>query len=135
MSTDAKSVVTRYYQLVQQPDELDEVCSLDLKGHGQTGADLKGLKTEIRMFLEAFPDLRTDIRHLVQEGDLISSWVTYRGTHQGVFAGIPGSGRPVNIAGWDLVRVEDGKIVEITSFCDLFALMNQIGALPTAAPA
>jgi hypothetical protein len=29
----------------------------------------------------------------------------------------------------------DGKIVEITQYCDLFTILNQIGALPTAAPA
>src|SRR5918995_362437 len=34
-----------------------------------------------------------------------------------------------------LVRIRDGKIVEITQYCDLFAIMSQIGALPTAAPA
>ncbi len=31
--------------------------------------------------------------------------------------------------------MRDGKIVEITQYCDLFAIMSQIGALPTAASA
>ena len=30
--------------------------------------------------------------------------------------------------------IQDGKIVEITQYCDLFMIMSQIGALPTAAP-
>ena len=55
-------------------------------------------------------------------------------THQADFAGVPASGRKVRFAAWDLVRVRDGKIVEITQYCDLFAIMSQIGALPTAAP-
>lgn len=48
---------------------------------------------------------------------------------------MPGSGRNVKFVAWDLIRVEDGRIVEITQYCDVFTLMNQIGALPTAAPA
>jgi predicted ester cyclase len=71
----------------------------------------------------------------VAEGDLVSTWVSYVGTHRGTFAGVPASDRPIRIAGWDLIRVENDKIVEITSFCDVFTLMNQIGALPTATPA
>ena len=55
-------------------------------------------------------------------------------THRGDFAGVPASGRAVKFAGWDLLRIRDGKIVEITQYCDLFMIMSQIGALPTAAP-
>jgi hypothetical protein len=33
------------------------------------------------------------------------------------------------------MRISDGRIDELTEYCDLFALMNQIGALPTATPA
>jgi steroid delta-isomerase-like uncharacterized protein len=73
--------------------------------------------------------------HVICEGDLVSTWITYTGTHQGDFAGVPGSGREIKITGWDLFRVEDGKVAELTQYCDLFTLMNQIGALPTAAPA
>ena len=71
----------------------------------------------------------------MQEDDLISSWVSYTATHAADFAGVPASGRRVKFAEWDLFRVRDGKIVEITQYCDLFTIMSQIGALPTAAPA
>jgi predicted ester cyclase len=61
--------------------------------------------------------------------------VTWKGTHTGEFAGVPGTGREMSIAGWDLVRVQDGRIVELTQYCDVFTLLNQIGAMATAAPA
>jgi steroid delta-isomerase-like uncharacterized protein len=135
MSTDRKAVVTRYYELLETPDALDEVCAPDIKGHaGASADDLESFKQSHKNFRESFPDLRTEVRHLVEEGDLVSTWVNYTGTHGGEFAGVPASGREVKIMGWDLIRVSDGKIVEITSMCDLFTLMNQIGALPTATP-
>ena len=137
MSTDPKGVATRYYEIMGDwaPEKLDEICSPDLRGHAGAGADLAGLKNAIGSFVDAFPDLKANIRHLVCEGDTVSAWVTYEGTHHGPFAGIPGSGRSIRIAGWDLFQVKDGRLVELTSSCDVFTLMNQIGALPTAAPA
>ena len=137
MSSDPKSVARRFYEIVSDwsPDKLEEICSPDLRGHAGAGADLAQLKRSIGSFVEAFPDLRADTRHLVCEGDLVSTWVSYEGTHHGEFAGVSGSGRPVKFAAWDLIRVEDGRIAEITQYCDVFTLMNQIGALPTTAPA
>jgi steroid delta-isomerase-like uncharacterized protein len=133
----AKAVLQRFYEIVNEgaTEKLDDVCAPDLKGHAGAGADLSQLKQSIASFREAFPDLRAEIRYAVAEDDLVSTWVSYQGTHQGEFAGVPGSGRNVKFVAWDLIRVEDGRIVEITQYCDVFTLMNQIGALPTAAPA
>ncbi|MGH2703205.1 MAG: ester cyclase, partial [Actinomycetota bacterium] len=50
------------------------------------------------------------------------------------FAGVPASGREVKFAAWDLFRVDGGKIIELTQYCDLFTILHQIGALPTATP-
>jgi steroid delta-isomerase-like uncharacterized protein len=137
MATTEKDVVRRLYEITNthRVDQLDEVCSPDLKGHAGAGADLRELKASIRSFLEPFPDLHVDPRYLVQEGDLVSAWLIYTATHQGEFAGVPASGRRLKFAGWDLMRIQDGRVVEITQYCDLFTIMSQIGALPTAAPA
>ena len=137
METKEKNVARRLYELVSEgrPEACDEVCASDLVGHAGAGSDLADLKASVGSFMVPFPDLAAEVQHLVQEGDLVSVWLTYTATHQSEFAGVPASGRRVRFAGWDLVRVNDGKIVEITEYCDLFALMSQIGALPTAAPA
>ena len=137
MSSETKAVAERYYEIVSsgKVQALDEICAPDLVGHAGAGSNLTGLKLSVGSFLEAFPDLKATIRSVVAEGDQVSTWVTYEGTHEGEFAGITGTGRHIKIAGWELFRIVDGRIVEITSSCDVFTLMNQIGALPTAAPA
>ena len=104
------------------------------EGARRRRGELQPLKLSIGSFREAFPDLTGELRYVVAEGDLVSTWVSYEGTHQGEFAGV-GIGPPVKFVAWDLMRVADGRIVEITQYCDVFTLMNQIGALPTAAPA
>ena len=137
METAEKGVVRRFYEIVGggRPEDFDEVCSPELVGHAGAGSNLAELKAAIGSFLVPFPDLTADVRYLVQEDDLISSWVSMRATHEADFAGVPASGRRVKFAEWDLFRVRDGKILEITQYCDLFTIMSQIGALPTAAPA
>jgi steroid delta-isomerase-like uncharacterized protein len=137
METTEKEVVHRFYEIINDgsPERLDEICSPDLKGHAGAGADLAELKSSLASFLAPFPDLTAEVRNMVQEDDLVSVWITYTGTQQGDFAGVPASGRTVKFAAWDLLRVRDGKIAEITQYCDLFTIMSQIGALPTAAPA
>jgi steroid delta-isomerase-like uncharacterized protein len=137
MESTEKDLVRRYYDLVNAgtPERFDEICSPDLQGHAGAGADLADLKSSVASFLAPFPDLTADLRHVVQEGDLVSVWISYTATHQADFAGVPASGRSVRFAAWDLLRVRDGRIVEITSYCDLFTILSQIGALPTAAPA
>jgi steroid delta-isomerase-like uncharacterized protein len=131
-----KDVARRFYEIVDsgRPEDLDEVCAADLVGHAGAGSDLHELKRSLAGFLAAFPDMTTRVDHLVQEGDLVSAWLTYTATHRGDFAGVPSSDRRVRFAGWDLLRIRDGRIVEITQYCDLFMIMSQIGALPTAAP-
>ena len=134
---DTKAVARAFYEAVtsgRTDEALDAVCAPDMRGHAGAGATLEDLKASISGFAAAFPDRQIEIRYLVTEGDLVSTWVTYKGTHQAPFAGIPGSGARVQFAAWDLMRVKDGRIVELTQYCDLFTVMNQIGALPTAAP-
>jgi predicted ester cyclase len=137
MSNNPKDVVRQFYAVVNDwsPERLDEVCSPALRGHAGAGADLDQLKQSIASFRDAFPDLHAELRAVLCEGNLVSTWATYEGTHRGDFAGVPGSGRQVKFTAWDLVEVRDGKIVDITQSCDVFALMNQIGALPTVTPA
>ena len=137
MDTNEKSVVRRFYDVVNsgKVEDLDVVCAEDLRGHAGAGSDLAELKASLGGFLAAFPDLSAEIRDLIQEDDRVSAWLSYTGTHRADFAGVPASGRKVTFAAWDLVTVRDGKIVEITQYCDLFAIMSQIGALATAAPA
>jgi steroid delta-isomerase-like uncharacterized protein len=137
METTEKSVVRRFYEIVTSGrlEALDELCAPDLVGHAGAGSDLADLKASLSSFQVPFPDLSVDVRHLIQEGDTVSTWVSYTATHQAEFAGVPASGRRVKFAAWDLIRVRDDKIVEITQYCDLFTILSQIGALPTAAPA
>ena len=55
---------------------------------------------------------------------------TARVTHQGDLMGIPPSGKPVTITGFDYFRVAGGKIAQMWQEVDQMGMMQQIGAIP-----
>jgi hypothetical protein len=53
-------------------------------------AAVKILYTKLR---EAFPDFSADIKWQSADGDLVTTYKIYHGTHSGEFLGIPATGR------------------------------------------
>lgn len=87
-------------------------------------ADIKALYTE---WLQAFPDLSVDVNEEVAEGDVVVQYVTLHGTHEGRFRDVEPTGRDIEIDGFQLREVRDGKIVASTSMVGMGALMKQLG--------
>ena len=55
---------------------------------------------------------------------------TTRGTHTGELLGIPPTDRQVAVGGIDMVRIEDGLIVEHRGLTDTVGLMRQLAEGP-----
>jgi predicted ester cyclase len=81
----------------------------------------------------AFPDFRPEIHWQVAAGDLVTTYKTYDGTHQGDFLGVPATGRKVTFHTVDAMRVVDGKITEHWGVATLLDLMQQLGVVPSLA--
>lgn len=84
----------------------------------------------IGVFYSAFPDLYHTFEDQVAEGDKVVTRVTFHGTHQGDFQGIPPTGKEVAFAGILIDRFEGGKIVEHWSNLDMLGMMQQLGVIP-----
>jgi steroid delta-isomerase-like uncharacterized protein len=81
-------------------------------------------------FTTGFPDSRISIEACIAEGDTVVTRWTLTGTHQGMFQGIPPTGRAVRFNGIEFNRVLKGRLVEHWSMFDNLALLQQIGAMP-----
>lgn len=94
---------------------------MDLEGHSQFGT----------MFYSAFPDLEHIIEDTVAEDGKAVVRFTLHGTHQGVFMGIPPTGKEVWIACMAIFQIADGKITQVHGMFDQFGQMQQLGVIPT----
>ncbi|WP_230534557.1 ester cyclase [Microvirga roseola] len=76
----------------------------------------------------AFPDFHAVIHWQAAEGDLVTTYKTYHGTHEGLFLGVPPTGRRVSFETVDAMRVRNGQIIEHWGVANLYKLMEQLGA-------
>lgn len=135
-ANEKKALLARFYEMWSGDSKIDpaEICSQDYLDHmPHPGPEkLEGLKAAIAMFRAAFPDSRNACQFAITEGDLVSGHAKFRGTHTGYLMDIPPSGKKVEMNTMDVVRIDsDGKICEIWHIEDMFAMMTQIGALPS----
>ena len=93
----------------------------------------EGVRQQFDGFRAAFDGFRAEILDQVAEGDKVVTRKVFRGTHAGAFQGIEPTGAEVEIHVIDIVRVEDGRIVEHWNVGDRLVLLAQLGALPVAA--
>jgi steroid delta-isomerase-like uncharacterized protein len=93
-----------------------------------TTPDKDGVRVLYHRLREAFPDFRPEIGWQTVDGDVVTTFKTYHGTHLGPFLGIAPTGRPVQFETVDAMRVRDGRIVEHWGVANLFSVVHQLGA-------
>ncbi len=112
---------------------LKELFAPDFVDHGALPGqtpDREGHKQILAAFRSAFPDLNVTTEDIVAEGDKVVTRWTARGTHQGELMGIPPTGKEVRIKGIDVLRIEEGRMVERWAEYNDLEVMQQLGAVP-----
>ena len=110
----------------------DQIFADDVVDHGSPPGrqGLAGVKESFNKMRAAFPDLRCTLDDILAEGERVHVRLTIRGTHQGIYAGIPPTGASIAWTGMDDFRFANGKVVERWSERDR---VTQIGQLRAAA--
>jgi steroid delta-isomerase-like uncharacterized protein len=115
-------------------DAIDAIIAPDAVDHnpnpGQPPGS-EGVKWVVRAFRAGLPDLRMELEDQIAEGDTVADRWTISGTHQGELFGIPATGKRVRMAGIDMIRVVEGKMVEHWLSVDQLGLLQQLGIVPT----
>lgn len=140
MSAESKALLNRFFEGVNAGDlsVIDEVIADDFVEREEfpgISPDKAGVKQFFEMFRGAFPDFRMEPRETVAEGDLLCVRSVTTGTHEGEFLGVPPTGKRIEAAGFDMVRIRDGQVTEHWGLLDALTLMQQLGAIPEEAPA
>ncbi|MEK7314657.1 MAG: ester cyclase [Candidatus Eisenbacteria bacterium] len=95
-------------------------------GRGDTRDDYRRM---LQAFYAAFPDFHTDIEDLAIDESRATAAIrwTARGTHRGAYLGVAPSERAIDFAGIEIIRVEEGRIVERWGEWDGMSLLAQLG--------
>ena len=76
------------------------------------------------------PDFRPEIHWQTVEGDIVTTFKTYHGTHRGDFLGIAPTGKTIHFETVDAMRVRNGKITDHWGVANLYSALQQLGQLP-----
>jgi steroid delta-isomerase-like uncharacterized protein len=134
----AKAVVRRNTEEVQGRgnfevfEELFADDFIDRTPQPNTTPDKDGVRRLYQTLRAAFPDFHAEIHWQTADGEIVTTYKTYHGTHQGPFLGVAPTGRKIHFETVDAMRVHDGKITEHWGVANLFSLMQQLGAWPNA---
>lgn len=97
------------------------------------GTTSRGSSAIASLFTEtwkATPDVRTEVRGVIAQGDAAAWEWTMSATHTGDFPNLPATGRAFTISGVSIIRVRAGKIVSQRDYYDQAGFLRQVGALP-----
>src|SRR5215207_9514189 len=135
MSEENKVVVRRFFEELLSADNLavaDELLSPGFRFYfagSPDPMDLERYKEFLVARRAAFPDRRFVVEDMIAEGEKVSARFIMRGTHKGEFRGIAPSGREVKMTGIDMIRLEEGKMVEDRVEVDQLGMMRQLGVI------
>jgi steroid delta-isomerase-like uncharacterized protein len=92
--------------------------------HGRDAAIEKGMGA----FLRGVPDLQIELRGEPIVGTDAVAWEwTFTGTNTGTWGGIPATNQHIQLKGFSLMRLRDGRIVALSSYYDTGTLNRQLG--------
>jgi steroid delta-isomerase-like uncharacterized protein len=120
-------------------DEALELVGSDYVGHIPGAPEpihgTDGFRDFVNMYLTGFPDGTITVDDQIAEGELVATRWTARGTHTGELMGMPPTGKQVTVSGITYARIADGRAREAWLSWDTLSMMQQLGAVPEAAPA
>jgi predicted ester cyclase len=112
-------------------DAIDELVAPDKVNHNPFPGEpigREGSKYNIRQCLDGFPDLHIIIDLLVAEGDLVTGYLSWTGTHTGQFMGIEPTNDPVTVKATSTIRIdENDQIAEHWGVWDMKGFEAQVG--------
>jgi steroid delta-isomerase-like uncharacterized protein len=132
MSDTHKSVIRRFYEEINKGnlDVINDLASETFVEHEEfpgLAPSREGVRQLFQMFRDAFSDFAIVTDDMVAEGDKVFVRAHMTGTHRGEFMGIAATGRSINVPFADIVRFENGKVVEHWGITDTGAMMQQLG--------
>jgi steroid delta-isomerase-like uncharacterized protein len=105
-------------------------------GTGRRTKDAEEYVQLVQGWKQAFPDAMGNIRQAISSGNTVVQEITWEGTHTGDLVGpagtMPASGKRIAVPATVWYTFQGDQIREIHHHLDLMAMLQQIGAMPSA---
>jgi predicted ester cyclase len=119
---------------------IDTLLSADSKDHSSDTAmhtpdGPAGLKAMIADMRAGSPDMKTEIKHMAVDGDVLLAYGTMSGTNSGSMMGMPPTNRKWSGQYCDVVKFgSDMKMTEHWGVYDEMKMMKDLGLIPDGPP-
>lgn len=114
-----KTIALRWMESGWQKTNLevfDKLHTPQFTNHGSSGggANLSDFKRGIRELYEGFPDFFAAVEDIIIDERAQKVAIRWKGvgTHQGTIAGLRPTSKKVTFLGIDILRIENGKVME-----------------------
>ena len=114
--------------------DMDQINKVFDPKYEQIPPQKPGLEPGVENFMKAyqegfgsmFSNLKGEITHVVQNGDLVSVRGEYTMEHTGEAFGVPATNKIVKFTAFDLHQIKNGKIIKTWHLEDFFSIMTQV---------
>ena len=133
MSNNNSNLIQLYFEEVWNKGNvglLDEIISENYINHSPGAPNSipgpEGLKPIVTAIREGFPDLRFEIKNIVDAGDQVAVHTIMHGTNTGPLFGSSPTNKSVRVEQMQIERIENGKIVEHWRLTDELSMQKQL---------
>lgn len=115
-------------------DGLDAIVAENFMSHmampGVSSTGIQQLKDMIAVSSAAFTENKGEDLHLTAEGDRVIAHYRWKAKNTGaMMEGMPATNAPVDVYSVDILRFENGKIVEHWAYMEEMKMMEQLGMM------
>jgi predicted ester cyclase len=128
-----KEIVRRFnHEFIQGKNiqVFEETVDTSFINHTTPAAAINAGKEGVLQFIQwmwqVFPDLKVDIQMQIAEGDLVTTYKTFHGTHKDTYMGIEATNKKVSFRTIDIIRIKNERAIEHWSVRDNMSLYQQL---------
>ena len=132
MGEEARNVIEAYAQN-HDPKHFAEDAVFTQMALPQPFTGREAIAGMLRLFYEdAFSDAKGELRQVAADNERGLGFIefTFKGKHTGALAGIPATGRDVEVPMLGVYEIASGKIQRARLYYDMATLTRQLGQLP-----
>ena len=129
MTTEANAMLARRWFTegwTGNLDLADELFAANFTNNGRRVGPA-GPKRNVMNRLTGFPDMQSSIEEQISLDETVVTRVMWRGTHRGLYSGVPPTGKAVEVMTIAIWRFQEGKVVENWTVTDQLGLFQQLG--------